>query len=88
MGRESFLPENCSNCCSIQNWKIQLWLLAIRKDANAKIFILNCYLSVTKTEKVPGIDAKQCVSFQYGMKSQLQIETKVFASCMCSNARE
>ena len=50
--------------------------------------MLNCYSSVTKTEKVPGIDAKQCVSFQYGMKSQFQIETEVFASCMCSNARE
>jgi len=50
--------------------------------------MLNCYWSVTKTEKVPGIDEKQCVSFQYGMKSQFQIETEVFVSCMCSNARE
>jgi len=30
MGREAFLPENCSNYCSIQTWKIQLWLLAIK----------------------------------------------------------
>ena len=30
MGREAFLPENYSNCCSIQTWKIQLWLLAIK----------------------------------------------------------
>jgi len=30
LGREAFLPENCSNCCSIQTWKIQLLLLAIK----------------------------------------------------------
>jgi len=35
-------------------------------------------LSVT-TEKVPGIDAKQYVSFQHGLNSQFQIETEIFA---------